>query len=98
MEIQVLEILHQISVKRSDAVVVPYNVTKEELVSLFHVPESKIHVVNYGVDHTVYYPRPAVKRAARQVLYIGEVSRSKGRMLFSRLSILSRRVSAMRSC
>jgi glycosyltransferase involved in cell wall biosynthesis len=68
----------KISVKRSDSVVVPYNVTKEELVSLFNIPDSKIHVVNYGVDHTVYYPRPAVKRAARQILSIGEVSRSKG--------------------
>jgi glycosyltransferase involved in cell wall biosynthesis len=68
----------QTSVKRSDAVVVPYLVTKEELLSRFNVPESKIHVVNYGVDHRVYYSRPAIKRAARQVLYIGEVSRSKG--------------------
>jgi glycosyltransferase involved in cell wall biosynthesis len=68
----------KISVKRSDAIVVPYKVTKEELVSLFNLSESKIQVVNYGVDHLAYYPRPAVKRAVRQVLYIGEVSRSKG--------------------
>lgn len=66
------------SVKRSDAIVVPYKVTKNELVSQFNVSDSKIHVINYGVDHTAYYPRPTVKRATRQVLYIGEVSRSKG--------------------
>ncbi len=66
------------SVKSGDVVIVPYQVTKEALVSLFNAPVSKIHVVNYGVDHMIYYPRPAVKRAASQVLYIGEVSRSKG--------------------
>jgi len=83
----------KISVKRSNAVVVPYQVTKEELVSLFPVPDAKIHVVNYGVDHTVYYPRPAIKRAARQVLYIGEVSRSKGAdALLRAFSIVKQRV------
>lgn len=66
------------SLKRSSAIVVPYQVTKEELISLFKVPESKIRVINYGVDHTTYFPRSAVKRATMQVLYVGEVSRSKG--------------------
>ena len=68
----------KICVERSDVIVVPYRVTKEELISRFNVPETKIQVVNYGVDHTTYYPRPADKRSTRQVLYIGEVSRSKG--------------------
>ena len=40
----------EIGAKRSDAVIVPYNVTKEELVSRFNISESKIHVVSYGVD------------------------------------------------
>ena len=41
------------------------------------IPEEKIHVVNYGVDHSFYYPRE--KNAENcSVLYIGEVSRSKG--------------------
>lgn len=68
----------EISVKRSDAIVVPYRVTKEELIKRFNVPESKIYVVNYGVDHTNYYPRSGNRRSTRNVLYIGEVSRSKG--------------------
>ncbi len=68
----------RVSVKKSDAIVVPYKVTKDELVLRFNVPESKIHVVNYGVDHMTYYPRPADIRSTRRILYVGEVSRSKG--------------------
>jgi glycosyltransferase involved in cell wall biosynthesis len=67
-----------VSVRKSDAIIVPYRVTKDEIVSRFRVPASKIHVVNYGVDHATYYPRSEEKRSAKQVLYIGEVSRSKG--------------------
>jgi glycosyltransferase involved in cell wall biosynthesis len=68
----------EIGVKRSDAVIVPYNVTKEELVSRFNVSESKIHVVSYGVDSSHYYPRPHRKGTVKRVLYIGEVSQAKG--------------------
>lgn len=65
-------------VKRCDAVVVPYNVTKDELVSRFSVPASKIYITNHGVDHTTFYPCPSTVRTPGQVLYIGEVCRSKG--------------------
>ncbi|MDR3580397.1 MAG: glycosyltransferase family 1 protein [Oryzomonas sp.] len=68
----------KISVKRSSAIVVPYKVTKDEIVTRFGIPESKIYVVNYGVDHALYHPRTSVKRENRKILYIGEVSRSKG--------------------
>lgn len=68
----------KVSVKRCDAIVVPYKVTKEELVSRLNVPGSKIHVVNYGVDHKNYYPRPVDNKSIRRVIYVGEVSRSKG--------------------
>jgi glycosyltransferase involved in cell wall biosynthesis len=66
----------RISVLRSSAVIVPYKVTKDEIISRFKVPEEKIYVVNYGVDHSFYYPRKNAVTA--KVLYIGEVSRSKG--------------------
>jgi glycosyltransferase involved in cell wall biosynthesis len=65
-------------VARAAAVIVPYHVTKAQLVSLLMADPSKIHVVHYGVDHAYYHPRLALERAARRILYIGEVSRSKG--------------------
>ena len=68
----------RISVKRSDAVIVPYKVTKDEIVERLNVSESKIHVVNYGVDHLHYSHPQADKRQISKVLYVGEVSRSKG--------------------
>ncbi|HYQ43189.1 MAG TPA: glycosyltransferase family 1 protein [Polyangiaceae bacterium] len=68
----------QISVARAAALIVPFRVTKDELVASHGALASKIHVVNYGVDHATYYPRPAVQRSTRRVLYVGEVSCAKG--------------------
>jgi glycosyltransferase involved in cell wall biosynthesis len=65
-------------VKLADALIVPYQVTKDELVSSLGAEADKVHVVNYGVDHDSYYPRPQVARAERTILYVGAVSRSKG--------------------
>ena len=67
-----------ISAKRSNAIIVPYEITKREIVSRFKVSDAKIHVVNYGVDHSVYHPESSDRRVPGRVLYIGEVSRSKG--------------------
>lgn len=69
---------YKICVERAAAIIVPFRVTKDELVASHRALASKIHVVNYGVDHATYYPRPAVQRSTRRVLYVGEVSRSKG--------------------
>ena len=68
----------KLCVARADALIVPFRVTKDELVASHRALASKIHVVNYGVDHATYYPRPAVPRSARRVLYVGEVSCAKG--------------------
>jgi glycosyltransferase involved in cell wall biosynthesis len=64
--------------ERAAAVIVPYGVTRDEIVKSLKGTASRVHVVNYGVDHATYYPRPELARKPRQVLYIGEVSRSKG--------------------
>ena len=68
----------QICVSRAAAIIVPFRVTKDELVSAHGALASKIHVVNYGVDHATYYPRPNAPRSTRLVLYVGEVSCAKG--------------------
>jgi glycosyltransferase involved in cell wall biosynthesis len=68
----------RICLKLADAIIVPYQVTKDELVSRLRADPSKVHVVNYGVDHQSYFPRPDTARLPRTILYVGAVSRSKG--------------------
>jgi glycosyltransferase involved in cell wall biosynthesis len=68
----------RICVKLSKAIIVPYQVTKDELVSRLQADPAKVHVVNYGVDHQSYFPQPSIERAPRTILYVGAVSRSKG--------------------
>jgi len=68
----------RICLKLADAIIVPYQVTKDELVNRLHADSAKVHVVNYGVDHQSYFPRPNVARHPRTILYVGAVSRSKG--------------------
>jgi glycosyltransferase involved in cell wall biosynthesis len=67
-----------ICLKLADAIIVPYQVTKDELVSRLNANPAKVHVVNYGVDHHSYFPRREVARAPQTILYVGAVSRSKG--------------------
>jgi glycosyltransferase involved in cell wall biosynthesis len=68
----------RLCVKRAAAIIVPYHVTKNELITRLGAEPSKIHVVNYGVDHATYFAQPAIAREPRRILYVGEVSRSKG--------------------
>jgi glycosyltransferase involved in cell wall biosynthesis len=67
----------RLCIKRADALIAPYHVTRDELITRLGADPAKVHVVNYGVDHATYFQRP-LERAARRVLYVGEVSRSKG--------------------
>ena len=68
----------RICVKLAAAVIVPYQVTKDELVARLGADPAKVHVVNYGVDHQSYFPRPDIARLPRTILYVGSVSRAKG--------------------
>lgn len=68
----------RLCLKRAAAIVVPYHVTKDYLIQQLATDPRKIHVVNYGVDHDVYFERPELERVKRRVLYVGEVARSKG--------------------
>lgn len=65
-------------VKLARAIIVPYQVTKDELVTRLGADPGQVHVVNYGVDHRSYFPRPDVARAERTILFVGSVSRAKG--------------------
>jgi len=65
-------------VKLAQAIIVPYQVTKDELVSRLRADPSKVHVVNYGVDHQNYFVQPSVPRSDKSILFVGSVSRAKG--------------------
>jgi glycosyltransferase involved in cell wall biosynthesis len=82
-----------LSAKLADALIVPFTVTKDELVRAHGVPASKIHVVSYGLDHATYHPRPETPRGDRRILYVGELSRAKGvDVLIEAFATLKRRV------
>ncbi len=68
----------ELCVKKAAAIIVPYQITKDWLVANLNADPSKLHVVNYGVDHATYFPQPSIERDPRTILYVGEVSRSKG--------------------
>jgi glycosyltransferase involved in cell wall biosynthesis len=68
----------QLCLRRAAGIIVPYHVTKDFLVQQLRADPSKIHVVNYGVDHSTYFQRPQLQRVSQRILYVGEVSRSKG--------------------
>jgi glycosyltransferase involved in cell wall biosynthesis len=78
LKVRLLRDCVNVCVKLADALIVPYQVTKDELVSDLKADPSKVHVVNYGVDHENYFPRPDVARLPRTILFVGAVSRSKG--------------------
>lgn len=65
-------------VSRADAIIVPHQVIKDEIVQRLHGDPAKIFVVNHGVDHQKYHLRPEFERIPNRVVYLGEVSRSKG--------------------
>jgi glycosyltransferase involved in cell wall biosynthesis len=67
-----------ICVAKAAALIVPFRVTRDELVAVHGADPDKIHIVNYGVDHATYYPRPELPRKPGRVLYVGEMSRAKG--------------------
>lgn len=83
----------RMSVEKSDAIILPFNYTKEKILSLFDVDGAKIHIINYGVDHDFYYPRAVRESRVKKVLYVGEVIREKGvDSLISAFSIVEKGV------
>jgi glycosyltransferase involved in cell wall biosynthesis len=70
----------RLSAIKSDRVIVPFEWTKRELISRFKVPESRIKVIRYGIDHHAFHPsREGGKgNTTKRVLFIGGITRSKG--------------------
>jgi glycosyltransferase involved in cell wall biosynthesis len=68
--------------KYSDSIIVPFNITKRDLMETLNIPESKIHIIPYGVDTTFFRPThnrtPSLKRNKTVLLFVGGFSKAKG--------------------
>lgn len=74
--------------RRSDAIIVPFQSTFDFLVKELNVPKSRVHIVNYGVDHSAFYPlgtgeilpEPECFKGikGKRILFVGAVNYGKG--------------------
>lgn len=67
-----------LSARKSEMIVVPFTMTKDELVSRLGVRPEKIEVTGYGVDLDSFCPQPRTRNGTKRVLYLGGISRAKG--------------------
>jgi glycosyltransferase involved in cell wall biosynthesis len=68
----------ELCIARATALIVPFRVTQDALVNEHRADPSKLHLVNYGVDHATYQVRAGVPRHGKRVLYVGELNNAKG--------------------
>ena len=70
----------RLSAAKSHKLIVPFEWTRSELMSRFKVPDSKIEVIRYGIDHSSFHPIPDVRNrdTTKRVLFIGGITRPKG--------------------
>jgi len=70
--------------KYSDSIIVPFNVTKKDLMETLNVSEAKIHVIPYGVNTDFFKPMSrrnilSKKKSHKQILFfVGGYSKAKG--------------------
>lgn len=68
----------RLSIEKSDVLIVPFEKTKETIISMFKIPPERIKIVEYGVDHEHFFPMEKDNGGEKKVFYLGEVSYSKG--------------------
>jgi glycosyltransferase involved in cell wall biosynthesis len=80
---------------RSDRFIATSFTTRKAISRVLNIPLNKISVIYYGVDHTTYRPRTVSKqKCEKTILYVGEISRSKGVFdLLTAFTIMSRKLS-----
>lgn len=85
----------KLSATKSDRLIVPFSCIKEELVSRFKVPNSKIKVIRYGIDPSIFRPLSDVKKQGmiKKILFVGSITRSKGvDVLIKAFSIVTKEI------
>jgi len=65
-------------VKHAAAIITPNHTVRDDLIERLRPDPSKVRVINHGVDHKKYFQRPELARVPDRIVFLGEVSRSKG--------------------
>jgi glycosyltransferase involved in cell wall biosynthesis len=68
----------KLALRFSRLIIVPSETTKRALLRLVRVSESKLRVVNWGLDHGTFGPKPSTVDDTRRVLYVGPLVPQKG--------------------
>ena len=66
------------AIKKSDLVIVPFKSTFDFLINELKTDENKLRLVNYGVDHSQFFPGEKPVNQVKKVLFVGAVNKGKG--------------------
>lgn len=78
--------IEKMSIENANAVIAVSQETRRDVLSLFHVPEERVHVIHNGIDLQQYRYMPATDALTRYgvdperpyVLFVGRITRQKG--------------------
>ncbi|MGZ8475879.1 MAG: glycogen synthase [Candidatus Limnocylindria bacterium] len=78
--------IERTAIESADAVIAVSQGTREDVLRLFSVDPTRVHVIHNGIDPDFYHPDPATDALARYgidpsvpyVLFVGRVTRQKG--------------------
>jgi len=74
-------------VRKSDLIIVPFEITKMDLVRTLHVPRKEVKVIPYGVDTETFRPAKethglessaTAAHIPKKILFVGGLSKAKG--------------------
>jgi glycosyltransferase involved in cell wall biosynthesis len=68
----------RLAAEKSDCIIVPAESTKNFIMERFQVPEHRIRLVPYGLDHAQFYVGEKQERNIRKILFVGATNRGKG--------------------
>jgi alpha-1,3-rhamnosyl/mannosyltransferase len=68
----------RMAAKHSDQIIVPYPAIRDALLERTDVDPSRLHLIAYGANSTLFGPGSVVKPGIPRLLFVGEVGRNKG--------------------
>lgn len=63
---------------RSSRIIATSETTKNLLTCILKVPQEKVKVIYYGVDHQMFRPMPRIEKENKTILYLGSLTKLKG--------------------
>lgn len=80
----------KLTLKASDKIIVNSVFYKEWLKREFKLPDNKIDINYYGIDHEKFFPGPILDNNPKRILFLGELIRAKADNLIRAFAILVR--------